>query len=458
MLFRSREHGCLDRLATIRAGLPTLRHTWVIGHLDPDPDLAGVPGARLLADVTAEHTGAAPAYERLGFDAPGFVLYSSGTSGKPKPIVHRGAGVLLKLLPELRYHLDVRPGDRVFWFTTLGWMMWNFVTAALACEATVVLYDGSPSHPSLDGLWDLADELDLTLFGTSAKWLDACRKADLHPRQAHDLTSLRTVGSTGSPLAPASFAWVYQEVGDPTEGVHLASVSGGTDICGGFVTGDPTRPVYSGEIQGPALGLDVDVVGDDGAHLPAGQGELVCRNGFPSVPLGFWGDHDGSRFAAAYFERVPGMWAQGDFAEWTPRSGVVISGRSDATLNPGGVRIGTAEIYRHVEAFDEITEALADGQPWDDDTRVVLFVRLTEGAHLDDDLRARIKDRLRRECSPRHVPARIVAVADIPRTRSNKIAEMAVADVLAGRPVRNTEALANPEALDLYADLAELRS
>jgi acetoacetyl-CoA synthetase len=451
--YNGKPHDCLDRLAGIRERLPSVRETWVIGHLEAAPDLSGTPGARLLADVVAEHAGAAPSYERLPFEAPGFVLYSSGTSGPPKAIVHRGAGVLLKLLPEHQLHTDLGPGDRAFWFTTLGWMMWNWLVVALASGATVVLYDGSPFAPGPAALWDLVDELGITMLGVSAKWVDACRKAGLRPRDTHSLASLRTIGSTGSPLAPSSFEWVYDAVADD---VHLASVAGGTDICGGFVGGDPTRPVFSGEIQCAILGLDVDVADLSGAPLPSGQGELVCRNAFPSVPLGFWGD-DGSRFSAAYFERVPGVWAQGDFAEWTPNGGMVISGRSDATLNAGGVRIGTAEIYRQVERFDEVAEALAVGQPFDGDTRIVLFVRLAPDAELDDDLRQRIATRLRTECSPRHVPARTVAVDDLPRTRSNKIAEMAVGDVLAGREVRNVEALANPEALELFRDLPELQ-
>lgn len=452
--YNGRTHDCLDRLGGIRDRLPSVRETWVIGHLEDSPDLGGTPGARLLADVLAEHDGVEPSYERLPFEAPGFVLYSSGTSGVPKAIIHRGAGVLLKLLPEHQLHSDVRPGDRVFWFTTLGWMMWNWLTVALAAGATVVLYDGSPSSPGPNVLWDLVDELGITLLGVSAKWLDSCRKADLRPRDTHSLASLRTLGSTGSPLAPSSFEWVYDAVADD---VHLASLSGGTDLCGACVGGDPTRPVYSGEIQSPILGLDVDVADLSGAPLPSGQGELVCRNAFPTVPLGFWGDDDGSRLSAAYFERVPGVWAQGDFAEWTPNGGMVISGRSDATLNAGGVRIGTAEIYRQVERFDEVAEALAVGQPYDDDTRVVLFVCLAPGAELDDDLRSRVATRLRTECSPRHVPARMVAVDDLPRTRNNKIAELAVGDVLAGREVRNSDALANPEALELFRDLPELR-
>ncbi|HNE89708.1 MAG TPA: AMP-binding protein, partial [Actinomycetota bacterium] len=319
-------------------------------------------------------------------------------------------------------------------------------------------YDGSPFHPEPDHLWRIAEEEQVSLFGVSAKYLDACAKQGLRPVVDRDLSSLRTIGSTGSPLSPEAFRYVYADVAPE---VHLASISGGTDICGCFVIGDPTLPVWPGELQGPALGADVDVFDDDGRSLrgEAGvTGELVCRNALPSMPISFLGDPSGDRYNAAYFERFPGVWSHGDFALWTDHDGMMILGRSDATLNAGGVRIGTAEIYRQVEAFDEVLEALAIGQAFDDDTRVVLFVRLAPGHHLDDLLRARIVKRLREQCSPRHVPAKIVEVADLPRTRSGKLAELAVADVVHGRPVRNTEALANPESLGLFTDLEELRT
>jgi acetoacetyl-CoA synthetase len=335
-------------------------------------------------------------------------------------------------------------------------MMWNWLTSALASRATIVLYDGSPFHPGPTALFDLADRFDVTLFGISAKFIDTVRKEALQPGATHRLTSLRTICSTGSPLSPQGFEYVYGAV---KADVHLASISGGTDLCGCFVGGDPTRPVYAGEIQGPALGMAVDVYGDDGRPLGAGEtGELVCTAPFPSIPLGFWGDDDGRRFQAAYFERFPGVWAHGDFAEWTGHGGMVIHGRSDATLNAGGVRIGTAELYRQVEDFDEVAESIAIGQAWDGDSRIVLFVKPAPGHHVDDELRDRIRRRLRERCSPRHVPARIVEVADIPRTRSGKIVELAVGDVVNGREVRNREALANPEALDLFAGRAELQS
>ena len=337
-------------------------------------------------------------------------------------------------------------------------MMWNWLATALASGATIVLYDGSPFHPDRDVLWDLADAENVTLFGTSAKYLDASAKAGAHPARTHQLDAIRTICSTGSPLSIEGYEYVYSSVKPQ---VHLASISGGTDLCGCFVGGDPSRPVYRGELQGPILGMAFDVWDDDGKSLrdqPGERGELVCTMAFPSMPLGFWGDWNGSRYQAAYFERFEGIWAHGDFASWTEHGGVVIHGRSDATLNAGGVRIGTAEIYRQVDQIPQVQESLAIGHEWDDDTRIVLFVRLVEGAELTDELTAVIKKKLRENCSPRHVPAKIIAVPDLPRTRSGKLAELAVADVVHGRTVRNSSALANPESLLAFQDLPHLLS
>lgn len=446
---------CIERLRELRPQLPSVTRVVVVGHLADTPDVRSVPDAVELHEWLDPHGGAPLTFERMPFDHPGFVLYSSGTTGKPKCIVHRAAGVLLKHLTEQQLHCDVREGDIVFYFTTCGWMMWNWLTSALASKATIVLYEGNPSYPSPSVLFDLADRDQVTLFGVSAKFIDATRKAGLRPRDTHRLTSVRTICSTGSPLVSEGFEWVYDAV---KADVHLASISGGTDLCGCFVGGDPTRPVYAGEIQGPVLGMATGVFTDAGSPAPVGvKGELVCTNAFPSVPLGFWGDDDGSRFRAAYFDRFPGVWAHGDFAAWTDHGGMLIYGRSDATLNASGVRIGTAEIYRVVEQFPEITEALAIGQSWDDDTRIVLFVRLAEGATLTEELATRVRTALRQQASPRHVPARIVVVDDIPRTKSGKIVELAVTDVVHGRPVRNVEALANPEALAQFADRPELQ-
>ena len=441
--YGDRRHDCTERLAAITAGLPSLRRTVMV-----EPGWIDGYGAGF---------GSAPTpavFRELPFDHPWYVLYSSGTTGPPKCIVHRAGGLLLKHLVEHRLHCDVRPGDRVFYFTTTGWMMWNWLASTLACGAAAVLYDGSPAHPGPDRLFDLVDETRITLFGTSAKFIDACRNAGIRPGATHDLSSLRTITSTGSTLTAEGFDWVYANV---KADVHLASISGGTDLCGCLVAGDPTAPVRRGEIQRPALGLDIDVVDEAGEPLSAGsEGELVCRSPFPSMPLRFWDDPGDARYRAAYFERIAGVWHHGDFVSRTPSGGFVISGRSDATLNPGGVRIGTAEIYRRVDTLPEVDESIAVGQPYGADTRIVLFVRMAAGHELTDELRDTIRGRIRSGLSPRHVPAVIAAVDDIPRTRSGKMTETAVRDVICNRAVRNTAAMANPEALKHFRNRPEL--
>ncbi|MDH3678678.1 MAG: acetoacetate--CoA ligase [Acidimicrobiia bacterium] len=446
---------CLGRLEELRSRLPAVAKVLVVGYLDPGPDLTALgPGFELWADALARHAGSPASFARLPADHPLYILYSSGTTGKPKCIVHRAGGVLLKHLSEQRLHADIKPGDRAFYFTTCGWMMWNWLVSCLGSGATIILYDGSPSHPTVPAVFDVADATGATMLGLSAKYIDAVMKAGDRPGDRLAFERLRTICSTGSPLSPEGFAWVYDAVHPD---VHLASISGGTDLCGCLVIGDPTRPVYAGEIQTKALGVAAEVYGDDGAPLPPGvKGELVCTRPFPSIPLEFWNDPDGSRYRAAYFQRFDGVWAHGDYASWTERGGMIIHGRSDATLNASGVRIGTAEIYRVVEQLDEVAEAIAVGQEWDGDTRVVLFIRLVDGATLDDDLVARIRTDLRTKCSPRHVPAVVAAVDDIPRTRSGKIVELAVTDVVHGREVKNLEALANPEALEGFANRPEL--
>jgi acetoacetyl-CoA synthetase len=447
---------CLARIAEIAALLPTLRRTVVVGVLQAEPEVAGISAGVRWRDYLGASAGAPLQFTRLPGDHPVYILYSSGTTGKPKCITHRALGVLLMHLKEQQLHCDVRAGDRVLYFTTCGWMMWNWLVSVLASGATAVLYDGNPAHPTASILFDIAERERLTLLGVSAKYVDSVHKAGVRPIDTHDLSALRTVCSTGSPLSEEGFRWVYEAM---KPDVHLASISGGTDLCGCFVGGDPTRPVYAGEIQGPALGMAVAVFDTAGEPVaePGVKGELVCTAPFPSVPVGFWGDDEaGSKFAAAYFDRFPGVWAHGDFASWTERGGMVIHGRSDATLNAGGVRIGTAEIYAQVEHIPGVVEAVAVGQEWDDDTRIVLFVKLAPGGQLTDALQAEIRARLRANASPRHVPARIVQVGDVPRTRSNKISELAVADVVNGREVRNTEALANPESLADYRDRPEL--
>jgi acetoacetyl-CoA synthetase len=455
-LYNGKRFECLERLAEIEAQLPTLREVIVVGNLNETPSTAGINKAVSWADAVASHGDAQLQFERLPFDHPLYILYSSGTTGKPKCIEHRQGGILLMHRKEQQLQCDIRPGDVVFYFTTCGWMMWNWLASNLAAKATIVLFDGSPFYPGPAALFDLAQRHEFTLMGVSAKWIDACRKAELRPIDTHQLGSVRTLCSTGSPLSDDSFQYVYDAV---AKEVHLQSMSGGTDLCGCLVGGDVTKPVYIGELQRPALGMAMDVYGINGESLGAGvKGELVCTKPFPSVPLSFLNDPEGSRFHDAYFDRFPGVWAQGDFAAWTDHGGMILYGRSDATLNAGGVRIGTAEIYREVENFPEVIEAIAVGQEWDNDTRIVMFVKMAEGATLTPELEAAIRKRLRDNTTPRHVPARIVAVADIPRTRSNKITELAVADVVNGRQVRNKEALANPEALDLFRNRPELAS
>jgi acetoacetyl-CoA synthetase len=443
-----------DRLRSLAGRMPSVRRIVVVPYLGTAPEVAASIMGATLEEFLRPFEPSTPTFERLPFHHPLYILYSSGTTGVPKCIVHGAGGTLLQHLKEHRLQSDIRPGDRMFYFTTCGWMMWNWLVSGLASEATLLLYDGSPFHPEASMLFDLAEREAVALFGTSAKYIDAAHKAGIEPRRTHDLSALRLVASTGSPLSANGFRWVYDAV---KADVHLASISGGTDIVSCFVLGDPTSPVFAGEIQAPGLGLAVDVWDEEGRPVRGEKGELVCTRPFPSMPIGFWNDPDGTRYRAAYFERFPGVWHHGDFAEWGPHGGMIIHGRSDATLNPGGVRIGTAELYAQVEKIPEVLESLAIGQDWDNDVRIVLFVRLREDARLDDALAARIKAQIRGGASPRHVPAKIVAVADIPRTKSGKITELAVRDVVAGRVVKNKEALANPEALDLFRDLPELR-
>ena len=446
---------CLQRLAEIRDGLASLRRVVIVSNLGADLSRASASGATTWDEWLAPHAGAALAFEELPFDHPWYVLFSSGTTGVPKCIVHRCGGVLLQHLKEQQLHCDIGPGDRVAYYTTCGWMMWNWLASVPASGATAVLYDGSPFHPGASALSDLAQQEELTFLGVSAKYLDSVRKDGYRPVDHHDLGSLRTIASTGSPLSPETFAWVYEAF--PAD-VHLASISGGTDLCACFVAGDPTSPVFAGEIQRPGLGMAVEIFDDAGSPVPVDErGELVCASPFPSMPLGFWGDDDGSRYRAAYFDKMPGVWSHGDFASWTVHGGVIVHGRSDTTLNPGGVRIGTAEIYRRVEQIPSVLESLVFGQDWQDDTRIVLLVRLVAGTALTDELVAEIKHTIRVGCTPRHVPAVVLAVADLPRTRSGKLAELAVSDAVNGRVVRNTSALANPESLDVIASLPELR-
>ena len=440
-----------EKVASVVRDLPSVEQTVVVPYMGDG--IVDAPSAVTHADFVAPFEPQTLTFEALPFDHPLFVLYSSGTTGKPKCIVHGAGGTLLQHLKEHRLHTDLRSGERVFYFTTCGWMMWNWLASGLASGATLVLYDGSPFAPTGDVLFDLADRESINVFGTSAKFIDAVAKAGLHPRSSHDLTSIRAILSTGSPLSPESFDFTYRDI---KAEVQLASIAGGTDIVSCFVLGDPTRPVRRGQIQGKALGMDVQVWSDEGERVIGEKGELVCCKPFPSMPIGFWGDDDGSRYRAAYFERFEGVWCHGDFTEETRDGGFVITGRSDATLNPGGVRIGTAEIYRQVERLEEVVEAVVIGQPWDDDVRVILFVVLRDGVELTHTLETTIRREIRENASPRHVPARIIAVPAIPRTRSGKISELTVKRVVCGEPIKNLEALANPDAVGYYRDLPEL--
>ncbi|MCW3479277.1 acetoacetate--CoA ligase [Neisseriaceae bacterium JH1-16] len=444
-----------DKLVAINAGLPSLQATVVVPYLGRAAELAALlEGGVTLDDFVAPYSSEALRFERVPFNHPLFILYSSGTTGKPKCIVHGHGGTLLQHLKEHQLHADLHRGDVLFYFTTCGWMMWNWLVSGLASGATLLLYDGSPLADGGRILWDYAEAYRCSHFGTSAKYLDGLHKLGLEPGREWRLEALRAVLSTGSPLVAESFEWVYRAI---KADMNLASISGGTDIVSCFVLGNANLPVWAGELQCRGLGMAVDVWNERGQPVRGEKGELVCTKPFPSMPVGFWRDANGEKYRKAYFERYANVWCHGDFAEITEHDGLIIHGRSDAVLNPGGVRIGTAEIYRQVEAFDEILEALAVGQHWQDDERVVLFVRLRDGVALDEALTRRIKDKIRHGASPRHVPARIVAVNDIPRTLSGKVVELAVRNVIHGLPVSNVSALANPEALKQFENREELK-
>jgi len=448
----------LPRLHEIMDRLPSVERLVVVPYTCATPDLSGLPKAVSVHDFMAPFSAQPLQFERLPFDHPLFILYSSGTTGVPKCIVHGAGGTLLQHLKEHVLHTDIGTGDRLFYFTTCGWMMWNWLVSGLAAGATLMLYDGSPFLAKGTVLWDYAEQEKISVFGTSAKYIDALAKLDLRPGETHDLSSLRALLSTGSPLVPESFDYVYRAI---KADLQLASISGGTDIISCFALGCPVLPVFRGELQCRGLGMKVEVWNEQGHPVRGEKGELVCTAPFPSMPTGFWNDPGGNKYRAAYFERFPGAWHHGDYVELTGNDGLIIYGRSDAVLNPGGVRIGTAEIYRQVERLGEVVESIAIGQDWPpqqaNDVRVVLFVRLRDGLTLDAALIQRIRQQIRDNTTPRHVPSVIAQVTDIPRTKSGKIVELAVRNVVHGLPVLNVEALANPEALDQYRDRAELR-
>jgi acetoacetyl-CoA synthetase len=456
--FNGKPRPVSDRIEEVLGQLPGVEHAILV------PGLDGTRGTAQRIGRAIEWDAALQAFEpvevhfaQLPFSHPLYILFSSGTTGAPKCIVHSAGGALLQHLKEHQLHCDLRAGERLFYFTTCGWMMWNWLVSGLASGATLLLYDGAPMHEGGKVLFDFAEAEKMNIFGTSAKFIDAMAKAGMRPCDTHDLASVRMMLSTGSPLSPESFDYVYEHI---KPGMHLASIAGGTDIVSCFVLGHPMLPVWRGEVQAAGLGMAVDVFDSSGKPLKqgGGKGELVCTVPFPSMPIGFWNDAQGQKYFDAYFARFANVWHHGDFAEWTTHGGMIIHGRSDATLNPGGVRIGTAEIYRQVEQLEEVNEAIVIGQDWDNDVRIILFVVLADGVALNDELQKRIKTRIHEGASPRHVPARIIQVNDIPRTKSGKITELAVRDIVAGREVRNVEALANPECLDLYRDIAELQS
>ena len=451
--YNGKTHDSLGKVEEIVIQLPSVEHVVVIEYLDGAPDLSGLKNAQHWGDVIANHAPNEIEFAQLPFDQPLYIMFSSGTTGAPKCIIHSAGGSLLKHASEHLLHCNMKRDDRIFFFSTCGWMMWNWLVSSLAWGATVLLYDGSPFYPSPKILFDYVDAENMTLFGTSAKFIDALSKNGVRPMDTHDLGSVKIMCSTGSTLAPEGFDYVYGAI---KKNVHLVSFTGGTDIMGCFMSGDPTKPVWRGELQQAVYGMDVDVFDDNGKSIQGEKGELVCKQPFPSVPLGFLGDPDGSRYHDAYFAVYDNIWCQGDFVEHTEHGGYIMFGRSDATLNPGGVRIGTAEIYRQVERLDEVKESIVIGQSWDNDVRVVLFVVLSAELTLDDKLTKKIQNQVRANCTPRHVPAKILQVEDIPRTKSGKITELAVRDVVHGRVVKNVEALANPEALAFYEERVEL--
>ena len=450
--YNGKAHSALPTLSLLEQNLPSIEHVILVPNLSPTPDTTALKNPILFNELINDPQELEE-FAELPFDHPVYILFSSGTTGAPKCITHGAGGTLVQHLKELILHTDLRASDTITYYTTCGWMMWNWLVSSLAVGATLVLYDGSPLYPTPTRLFDLIDQEKISIFGTSAKFLSAIEKAGLAPRSSHQLNSLHTILSTGSPLAPKNYDFVYEQI---KSDLRLSSISGGTDIISCFALGNPNLPVYRGELQCLGLGLAVAVFNDEGKAVIGEKGELVCTQPFPSMPIYFWNDQDGSQFHHAYFEKFPDVWAHGDYAEITEHGGLIIYGRSDTLLKPGGIRIGTAEIYREVERFPDVLESIAIGQPYQDDVRIVLFLKMRENCPLTDQLISEIRQQIKINVSPHHVPAKILSVIDIPRTISGKIVELAVQNVVLGKPVKNIDVLANPEALEYFRDRPEL--
>ncbi|HVV68974.1 MAG TPA: acetoacetate--CoA ligase [Gammaproteobacteria bacterium] len=451
--YHGKTHSSLEKIRDLQEKISSLEKTFIVPYSQPTPDISALTNTLYYNDFLVAESQEI-SFAQLPFDHPVYILYSSGTTGVPKCIAHGAGGVLLQHLKELMLHTDIHNSDTFFYFTTCGWMMWNYLVSGLATGATLVLYDGSPFHPKKSSLIDLVAEEKISVFGTSAKYISAIEKANLDPITTHNLTSLRTILSTGSPLLPFNFDYVYNHI---KPDVQLSSISGGTDIVSCFALGNPLIPVYRGELQCRGLGLKVEIYDDQGHSVHETKGELVCTAAFPAMPIYFWNDPDGKKYYHAYFAKFPGIWAHGDYAELTAHQGMIIYGRSDAVLNPGGVRIGTAEIYRQVEKIPEILESLVVGQPWNNDTRIILFIKLYAGLSLSEELKNNIKTIIKQNASPHHIPDKIIQIPDIPKTINGKIVELAVRDIIQGHPIHNKDTLANPESLKYFENLEELR-
>jgi len=453
--FKGNQLDSLEKISGILASLPSIEKVVVVPYTNPSPDISVVPNAVLYDDFISKESGIEIEFEQVPFDHPLYIMYSSGTTGLPKCMVQGVGGILIHHIKELKLHTDLKREDTIFYFTTCGWMMWNWLTSALTQGATLVLYDGNPFHPNPGALWKMAQDEEITIFGTSAGYIAALQKEEQKPGSDFDLSALRSLLSTGSPLSIEGFEYIYKEV---KEDIQLASIAGGTDLNGCFALGNPMGPVYAGELQCKGLAMNVKAFDDDGKPVINQQGELVCTAPFPSMPIYFWDDPDGKKYHSAYFDVYPNIWRHGDYILETERGGIVMSGRSDATLNPGGVRIGTAEIYRLMDQFDEIDDSVVVGQDWKNDTRVILFVKMVEGVELTEEIKDKLRKSIRANASPRHVPAKIISIPDVPYTLNMKKVELAVKKVIQNQPVKNKDALSNPEALNYYENIEELQT